>query len=120
MRIIKITQDRGEEYINQYGEHFNDKLADFAILHLKNVDGTSHVWTMSDIAAEFKAAGVQMPEKKYQNDLRYVANWLYSDWYPTAMPAPAAILKAAKRYLDDPDGEERSEYSLGKNGIKEI
>ena len=93
MRIIKITQDRGErksslpnvgvksnwkqEYINQYGEHFNDKLADFAILHLKNVDGTSHVWTMSDIAAEFKAAGVQMPEKKYQNDLRYVANWLY-------------------------------------------
>lgn len=79
MRIIKITQDRGErksslpnvgvksnwkqEYINQYGEHFNDKLADFAILHLKNVDGTSHVWTMSDIAAEFKAAGVQMPEK---------------------------------------------------------
>ena len=42
MRIIKITQDRGErksslpnvgvksnwkqEYINQYGEHFNDKL----------------------------------------------------------------------------------------------
>ena len=91
MYMIIIGCDYKREYIEKYGEHFNEKLAEFAIRHLKNVDA-------------FKREKLSLPDKESLHDLHYLANMLYSDWYPEAMITEPVILKAARKYLEDPDG----------------
>ena len=102
--MIIIGCDYKREYIEKYGEHFNEKLAEFAIRHLKNVDGTNHRWSMENIIEAFKREKLSLPDKESLHDLHYLANMLYSDWYPEAMITEPVILKAARKYLEDPDG----------------
>lgn len=62
--MIIIGCDYKREYIEKYGEHFNEKLAEFAIRHLKNVDGTNHRWSMEDIIEAFKREKLSLPDKE--------------------------------------------------------
>lgn len=102
--MIFIGCDPEREYIKRYGEHFNGKLADFAIRHLKNMDGTGHRWSMEDIVEALKKEKLPFPDRESLHDLHYLANMLYSDWYPEAMATEPVILKAARKHLEDPDG----------------
>lgn len=104
MYVIITGCDPEREYIERYGEHFNGKLADFAIRHLKNMDGTGHRWSMEDIVEAFRKEKLPLPGRENLHDLHYLANMLYSDWYPEAMATEPVILKAARKYLEDPDG----------------
>lgn len=99
-----IHHEEKERYIDKNGWHFNEKLEAFARKHMKNIDGTEHSWTMKTLKEDLAKYSIPEPEAKCMYDLLYLANWLYSDWYPESMSTVPQILKGAKKILKDPDG----------------
>lgn len=93
------------EYLSNYGWHFSQKLAEYAVKRMKNADGTSHRWTHEQIKEMLERNDVTV-EKAKGYDCMYVANMAYADFYPKPLASEAQIVQYVKAYIDDPDGEE--------------
>lgn len=93
------------EYLSNYGWHFSQKLAEYAVKRMKNADGTSHRWTHEQIKEMLERNDVTV-EKAKGYDCMYVANMAYADFYPKPLANEAQIVQYVKAYIDDPDGEE--------------
>ena len=93
------------EYLSNYGWHFSQKLAEYAVKRMKNADGTSHRWTHEQIKEMLERNDVSV-EKAKGYDCMYVANMAYADFYPKPLASEAQIVQYVKAYIDDPDGEE--------------
>lgn len=92
-------------YVKKHGMHFNDKLAKWASSKMKNANGASHIWSVSEVTAAFKAMGHSLTEKVTPGDATYAANMYYADFVGADFKETDA-LKMANLILNDPDGYE--------------
>ena len=90
-----------KKYLEEYGYHFNEKLLKHASDKLKNKDGSHHQFTKEQVE---RAAHELGKEIKCIHDTVYIANWLYSDWFPKYLISEQQVIKAALDYEEDPDG----------------
>jgi hypothetical protein len=101
------TTDGYQEYLDKYGYHFNDKLAEWAISRLENVSGP-HSWSLKQIDSVVTSIA---PKKDFKHkvtigDLAYQANMYYADLYPDGISVDHNCVKSAILIANDPDGYE--------------
>lgn len=94
------------EYIEKYGYHFTDKLAEHASKMLKNSNGVQHSWSVQQIKKQFEDLGLHISGTITLGDMTYATNMYYSDFYPDIMPNEIACAKAAHKMASDIDGYE--------------
>lgn len=92
-------------YIERNGHHFNERLCDFAVSHLRNANGTDRHMDAKEVLGILAAADYKLDEDAVY-DITYLSNLLYSDLYPNVITSEAGIVKAAYSYGNDPDGYE--------------
>lgn len=81
------------------GPHFDDRLAEKAVSHMKNVDGThGEHWSMEQTNS--LAAKHDIKEKA---DFYYVMNMMHSDYADVLGSDVGTYVKMAKAYMEDPD-----------------
>lgn len=84
------------------GPHFDDRLAEKAVSHMKNVDGThGEHWSMEQTNS--LAAKHDIKEKA---DFYYVMNMMHSDYADVLGSDVGTYVKMAKAYMEDPDAAE--------------
>lgn len=92
------------EYVAVNGYHFNDKLAEWAINEMVNIDKSKHKWTIEQVTNAYKAAGFTKPEGMTNGDIAYLANMAYADFVPSIIKTEADCVKFADVVAKDPDG----------------
>lgn len=103
-----IKENTGySKYIEKYGYHFNDKLAEWAISKLKNVSGP-HSWNLKQVES---VVNNLYPSKNFKHtvtlgDLAYQSNMYYADLYPDGISVEQNCVKSAILIANDPDGYE--------------
>ena len=94
------------KYIEKYGYHFTDALAEHVSRMMINASGQSHSWTASQVKKSMESLSLTIPEKVTTGDVTYLANMYYSDFYPDPLKDEASCLRAAYKVANDPDGYE--------------
>lgn len=91
-------------YVAKHGYHFTKQLAIKASELMKNVDGTSHRWTVDEIRLatnnEIISKGTTI------GDILYLANMAYADFYPKVIKTESDCVQYAIAVASDPDGYE--------------
>lgn len=114
-----------KEYVEEYGEHFNEKLSEHASLMLKNADGTSHYWNREEVLNALKSMGKEIPLWVTDCDMHYVANMEYSQHFgmkDSVAKTEGDILKIACNEVWSPNAYEGEQFlhfitDIMKNGI---
>lgn len=93
-----------ENYLSNYGWHFNKKLSEFAGSMMKKKDGSTLVPHDKEKAETiFKQYGVNIPiERMY--DAVYVLNMARADFLGNAITDEQHLAKFVQAYIEDPDG----------------
>ena len=91
-------------YVEKYGYHFTDELADQATKMMENADGSEHNWFTTQVKAAILGMGVKIPDSVTWGDVAYLANMYYADLYPEVLKDEASCLKAAIQIANDKDG----------------
>jgi hypothetical protein len=100
-----VHETEMETYVERNGKHFNEKLADHAVSQFQNMNGTSHHLTRERLREHLRLMG--MAEPTHFEDFYYLANMLYSDFFPECIRSEADVVRGAARYVHgDPDGYE--------------
>lgn len=94
------------KYIEKYGYHFTETLAEYVSKMMVNTSGQSHSWTASQVKKAIESLGLKIPSTVTIGDLTYTANMAYADFYPTPLENEASCLKYAYAVASDPDGYE--------------
>ena len=93
-----------EEYIEQYGRHFNKALFEFAVGMMKDRSGRPlKVWDKDQVAAFLKGFGVQL-RSSVGHDAAYVLHMARADYFGSSLPDDNRLATFVKDYLEDPDG----------------
>lgn len=91
-------------YVAKHGYHFTKQLAIMASEQMKNVDGTSHRWTVDEIRLatnnEIISKGTTI------GDILYLANMAYADFYHKVIKTESDCVQYAIAVASDPDGYE--------------
>lgn len=91
-------------YVAKHGYHFTKQLAIKASEQMKNVDGTSHRWTVDEIRLatnnEIISKGTTL------GDILYLANMAYEDFYPKVIKTESDCVQYDIAVASDPDGYE--------------
>lgn len=91
-------------YVAKHGYHFTKQLAIKASEQMKNVDGTSHSWTVDEIRL---ATNNEIISKgTILGDILYLANMAYADFYPKVIKTESDCVQYAIAVASDPDGYE--------------
>ena len=93
------------KYVEKYGNHFTDSLADWVTKGMINVDGKSHNWSCPSIKRSLASKKMEIPENVTLGDISYLANMYYSDFYPRYITEDDCICMA-HQMASDPDGYE--------------
>lgn len=89
-------------YVVKHGYHFTKKLATMASGMMKNVDGSSHRWTVDEIRAATN--NVVIPKGTTIGDVLFLANMAYADFYPKVLKTEESCIQYALAVANDPDG----------------
>lgn len=93
-----------EEYLEDYGYHFNSKLFEFATSLMRNRDGNKlSVWDKDKVSTFLKSNGVVLNNNQ-GHDAAYVVNMALADYWGSSIFDDAHLALFAKDYLDDKDG----------------
>lgn len=94
------------EYEEKNGNHFSDKLADYAIKAMQNNAhaDTAHKWSVQDVKSAFEKLGMTKPADITWGDIAYSANMAYADYFGVSLKTEADCLKQAYADAVDPDG----------------
>lgn len=95
-----------QKYVDTYGYHFSNELADEAVKKMVNVDGSKRIWKQSEIKDIFEKCGAKKPDKATWGDVQYVFAMYYSDGFPKIFKCENELVKATLMYLNDPDAPE--------------
>lgn len=95
-----------QKYVDTYGYHFSNALADEAVKKMVNVDGSKRIWKQPEIKDVFEKCGAKKPDKATWGDVQYVFAMYYSDGFPKVFKCENELVKATLMYLDDPDAPE--------------
>lgn len=97
------------EYINNYGCHFNKKLCKEAVSRMYKVtNGVKEyikAYTKDDVNNLLEVNGVKLKRNKLY-DAVYVANMGKTDFLGSSIPNENYLAKYIKDVIDDPDAEE--------------
>lgn len=103
-RFKKDAEDPAyQKYVDTYGYHFSNALADEAVKKMVNVDGSKRIWKQPEIKDIFEKCGAKKPDKATWGDVQYVFAMYYSDGFPKVFKCENELVKATLMYLDDPD-----------------
>lgn len=92
------------EYIEKYGHHFSDALAEHVSRAMVNANGKEHSWTAMQIKQSMENLHLSIPTTVTTGDVTYLANMYYADLFPECLKDEVACLKAAYALANDPDG----------------
>lgn len=111
-----------EEYIDQYGPHFNKKLYEWAVSMMTDRNGNKvPLMTKEQVESWLANQGVTIKNNKGW-DAPYTRAMLFSDYWGNALTTDKQLAYAVADYLDDPDGyEERAfdSFVMGCRAKKE-
>lgn len=95
-----------EEYIGEYGYHFNKKLFEFAVDMMESRDGEPFdPWDKKQVNEFLEENGVEV-DNNVGHDLAYVLNMARADYFGSSIKDDESLAKFVKDYADDPDGSE--------------
>ena len=93
-----------EEYLEDYGYHFNEKLFMFATSNMVGRDGNAiQPWNKEKVESFLQANGVAL-RNSLGHDAAYVLNMARSDYWGSSIVDDIHLARFVKDYLDDPDG----------------
>lgn len=93
-----------EEYLEQYGYHFNKKLCDFAVGMMEDRNGNKlQPWSKETTNTFLSSNGVVLKRNK-GHDATYVLNMARADYFGSSITNDIQLAKYVKDYLDDIDG----------------
>ena len=93
-----------EEYLEQYGRHFNKRLFESAVSNMVDRSGNKLTpMTKEQVGDVLKANGVTL-EHNVGHDAAWVFHMKKADCWGSSITNDAQLSKAVKDFLDDPDG----------------
>lgn len=93
-----------EEYLEDYGFHFNKKLFEFAVGMMENKDGQKlSPWDKQRVEEILKTYGVEL-KNNHGHDATYVINMARADYYGSSITDERHLALFVMDYLDDKDG----------------
>ena len=93
-----------EEYLEDYGYHFNTKLFEFAVGMMEDRSGNKlQPWDKDKTEQFLKANGVNL-SNNYGHDAAYVVNMARADYMNSSISDENHLAKFVKDYMDDLDG----------------
>lgn len=93
-----------EEYLEDYGYHFNKRLFEFAVGMMKDRNGQRlKPWDKEKTEEFLKAHGVVL-KNNLGHDAAYVVNMARADYYGSSIVEEVRLALFVKDYLDDVDG----------------
>lgn len=93
-----------EEYLGDYGFHFNKKLFDFAVGMMVDRNGNKlSIWDKKKTEEVLRANGVNL-ENNFGHDAAYVINMARADYWGSALFDESHLALFVRDYLDDRDG----------------
>lgn len=93
-----------EEYLDNYGYHFNKKLFDFAAGMMEARSGGKLKPWDKDRTDDFLRANNIKLRNNYGHDATYVVNMARADYYGSSIFDEPHLALFVQDYLDDPDG----------------
>ncbi|MBO7684827.1 MAG: hypothetical protein J6Y20_04670 [Lachnospiraceae bacterium] len=99
-----------EEYVDQYGHHFNKKLYEWAVSMMKNINGEKIPTTTKEEADEWlHAHGVTVKNNKGY-DAAYVLAMAKADFLGSSIKDDSHLALFVRDFLDDIDGNESKAF----------
>ena len=93
-----------EEYMEEYGRHFDKKLFEFAVGMMEDRNGNPlKPWDKSKTEEVLKANGVSI-RNNYGHDAAYVMNMARADYWGSSLFDESHLALYVRDYLDDRDG----------------
>lgn len=93
-----------EEYLEDYGYHFNKKLFGFAVEMMTDKSGKPlEPWNKEKVDEFLRAHNVRL-RNNMGHDAAYVTNMARADYWGSALTDETHLALFVKDYLDDPDG----------------
>ena len=93
-----------EEYLSEYGYHFNKRLFEFAVSLMEDRNGSRlQAWDKEKTATFLKDNGVGI-RNNVGYDAAYVLNMARADFFGSSIPDEQHLAIFVKDYLDDRDG----------------
>ena len=99
-----------EEYIDQYGPHFNKKLYEWAVSMMTDRNGNKVPAMTKEQVDEFmRAQGVSLKNDK-GHDAAYVRAMLHADCWGSSYTTDKQLALGVKDFQDDPDGSKTKAF----------
>lgn len=99
-----------EEYIDQYGPHFNKKLYEWAVSMMTDRTGNKVPAMTKEQVDEFmRAQGVSLKNDK-GHDVAYVRAMLHAGCWGSSYTTDKQLALGVKDFLDDPDGSKTKAF----------
>ena len=93
-----------EEYLEDYGFHFNGKLFDFAVGMMEDRNGKPlNPWDKKKTEDILKTYGITL-KNDMGHDAAYAINMARADYYGSSIIDEPHLAMFVKDYQDDPDG----------------
>lgn len=93
-----------EEYVDQYGCHFNSKLYEFAVSMMTGRDGNGvQPMPKDEVSSWLASHGVHLKNDR-GHDAAYVRAMLYADCWGSSYTKESQLALGVMDFLDDPDG----------------
>lgn len=93
-----------EEYLGDYGFHFNKRLFDFAVGMMKDRSGKKiQPWDKEKTEAFLKDNGITL-KNNFGHDAAYAVNMARADYWGSALFDESHLALFVRDYIDDPDG----------------
>jgi len=95
-----------EEYMEEYGRHFNRRLFEFATGMMEDRNGNKlKVWDKEKVENLLKNNGINLRNAK-GHDAAYVLNMALADYWGSSLTDEQHLALFVKDYVDDRDGSE--------------
>lgn len=93
-----------EEYLEDYGYHFNKRLFEFAVSMMEDKSGQRlKPWDKQRTDEFLKANGISV-KNSMGHDAAYVVNMARADYFGSSISDEQHLALFVKDYIDDPDG----------------
>ena len=95
-----------EEYLEDYGHHFNGKLFDFAVGMMRDRSNQRlKAWDKTKAEEFLRNYSIGL-KNNYGHDAAYVLNMARADYFGSSLSDDQHLALFVKDYLDDPDGSD--------------
>lgn len=93
-----------EEYLEDYGYHFNKRLFEFAVGMMEDRNGNAlQPWDKEKTESFLKEHRISV-RNNHGHDAAYVLNMARADYWGSSITDEAHLAMYVRDYLDDPDG----------------